>query len=150
LESKYRQDPTFFRTKGERVGRDGCRVPIPWQSDAPAFGFSATGKSWLPQPDSYQGYSRNLQLGIEGSTLELYKSLLKLRKSHDLGNGSLTWKNELVGENGLAYLNNGILVVANIGGDKIKLPIGKILVSSQVGLESEGTLETDQVAWIQI
>ena len=150
LESKYRQDPTFFRTKGERVGRDGCRVPIPWQSDAPAFGFSATGKSWLPQPESYQGYSRNLQQGIEGSTLKLYKSLLRLRKSHDLGNGSLTWKNELVGENGLAYLNNNILVVANIGGDNIKLPAGKILVSSQVGLNSEGTLEKDQVAWLQV
>jgi hypothetical protein len=76
--------------------------------------------------------------------------LLKLRKSHDLGNGSLVWKKELVGENGLAYLNNDVLVIANIGGDKIKLPAGKILVSSQVGLGSEGTLETDQVAWIQI
>jgi len=30
LEAKHRQDPTFFRTKGERVGRDGCRVPLPW------------------------------------------------------------------------------------------------------------------------
>jgi alpha-glucosidase len=150
LESQYRQDPTFFRTKGERVGRDGCRVPIPWQDDAPAFGFSDSGKSWIPQPEGYRGYSRNLQEGVQGSTLELYKSLLKLRKSHDLGNGNLTWKNELAGQNGLAYLNNGILVVANIGGDKIKLPAGKILVSSQVGIQSEGTLETDQVAWIQI
>jgi alpha-glucosidase len=82
--------------------------------------------------------------------LELYKSLLKLRKSHDLGNGNLTWKNELAGQNGLAYLNNGILVIANIAGESIKLPAGKILVSSQVGIQSKGTLETDQVAWIQI
>ena len=150
LDAKYRQDPTFFRTKGERVGRDGCRVPLPWQNDAPAFGFSDSGKAWIPQPDTYRDYSRNLQQGVEGSTLELYKSLLKLRKSHDLGNGSLVWKKELAGDNGLAYLNNDVLVIANIGGDKIKLPAGKILVSSQVGLDSEGTLETDQVAWLQI
>ena len=150
LDAKYRQDPTFFRTKGERVGRDGCRVPLPWQNDAPAFGFSDSGKAWIPQPDTYREYSRNLQHGVEGSTLELYKSLLKLRKSHDLGNGSLVWKNELAGDDGLAYLNNDVLVIANIGGDKIKLPAGKILVSSQVGLDSEGTLETDQVAWLQI
>ncbi|MCU1522963.1 MAG: alpha-amylase, partial [Arthrobacter sp.] len=25
-----RQDPTFFRNKGVEVGRDGCRVPLPW------------------------------------------------------------------------------------------------------------------------
>jgi alpha-glucosidase len=47
LEGKYREDPTYFRTKGERVGRDGCRVPIPWEADKPAFGFSASGESWL-------------------------------------------------------------------------------------------------------
>ena len=24
---------------GEEIGRDGCRVPIPWEKDAPSFGF---------------------------------------------------------------------------------------------------------------
>ena len=32
LEGKYRQDPTFARTGGARVGRDGCRVPLPWEA----------------------------------------------------------------------------------------------------------------------
>ena len=27
-----RQDPTFRRTGGKEVGRDGCRVPLPWSA----------------------------------------------------------------------------------------------------------------------
>ena len=27
------------------AGRDGCRVPMPWQSDAPAYGFAPSGAS---------------------------------------------------------------------------------------------------------
>ena len=48
-----RQDPTFFRTGGTRLGRDGCRVPLPWTSDPPSFGFSpapAAAPPHLPQP----------------------------------------------------------------------------------------------------
>lgn len=37
LEPEFRQDPTFFRTNGERVGRDGCRVPLPWGQIAQAW-----------------------------------------------------------------------------------------------------------------
>ena len=32
-------------------GRDGCRVPQPWEEDLPAYGFT-TGEPWLPIPDS--------------------------------------------------------------------------------------------------
>ena len=32
LPDEVRQDPTFLRTGGERGGRDGCRVPIPWSA----------------------------------------------------------------------------------------------------------------------
>lgn len=27
-----RADPIFFRTAGEQLGRDGCRVPLPWEA----------------------------------------------------------------------------------------------------------------------
>ena len=30
IPAELRQDPIFARTNGERVGRDGCRVPLPW------------------------------------------------------------------------------------------------------------------------
>ena len=32
LPDAARQDPTFFRSPGVDVGRDGCRVPLPWVS----------------------------------------------------------------------------------------------------------------------
>jgi alpha-glucosidase len=148
LEGKYREDPTYFRTKGERVGRDGCRVPIPWEADAPAFGFSSTGESWLPQPAQYREYARDQQEGVAGSTLELYKSLLHLRKEFDLGLGSLEWVEKYCTESSLGYVNNGVLVITNFDGKPIDLPSGEVLVTSQVGLESQ--LEHDQVAWIKL
>ena len=150
LESEYRQDPTFFRTNGERVGRDGCRVPIPWEADSPAFGFSETGKSWLPQPENYRGYSRDRQQGVAGSTLELYKRLLSLRKSNALGDGNLEWVESLCTDSALAYKNNSVLVVVNFGPDSLALPEGELLVTTQHDLSIEGVLEHDQVAWIKL
>ena len=53
LPGEVRQDPTWFRTDGERYGRDGCRVPLPWSGTEPPFGFT-TGRSWLPLPPELQ------------------------------------------------------------------------------------------------
>ncbi|MEL0320200.1 MAG: glycoside hydrolase family 13 protein [Aquiluna sp.] len=150
LEPEYRQDPTFFRTSGERVGRDGCRVPIPWEADSPAFGFSETGKSWLPQPKSYRGYSRDQQESVAGSTLELYKRLLRVRKEHSLGDGSVEWDEDLCTDSTLAYKNGSVLVVANFGPDSLTLPAGEVLATTQHDLGAEGVLEHDQVAWIKL
>lgn len=149
LEGEYREDPTYFRTNGERVGRDGCRVPIPWESDQPAFGFSASGKSWLPQPQSYGDYSRDLQVGVAGSTLELYKALLSNRKKFALGHGDFAWSDDHSGDTSLGYVNSGILVLANFDGEDIPLPSGEILLSTQNDLNT-GLLEHDQVVWIKL
>ena len=49
---EFRQDPSWLRT-GE-VGRDGCRVPIPWSGDAAPYGFGPGAEQpWLPQPDYF-------------------------------------------------------------------------------------------------
>jgi alpha-glucosidase len=149
LDEKFREDPTFFRTKGERVGRDGCRVPIPWESDKPTFGFSNTGNSWLPQPENYRRYARNEQRGVAGSTLELYRQLLKIRREFNLGLGKLNWVEGLCDETTLAFDNSGVRVVANFGAS-INLPNGELLVTTQHDLTVEGVLEHDQVAWIRL
>ena len=151
LEGKYREDPTWFRTKGKRVGRDGCRVPLPWESDGgDSLGFSSTGASWLPQPSSYKRYARDLQEGQAGSTLELYKRLIKERKAFKLGAGEFRWAPEFQGESSLAYVNNGVLVISNFNGDPIALPAGKLLVTTQHDLTIEGVLEHDQTVWIKL
>ncbi len=151
LENKYREDPTFFRTNGERVGRDGCRVPLPWEAGAnDSNGFSTTGKSWLPQPDSYKKYARSAQEGVAGSTLELYKALLKARKQFDMGNGVFRWAPEFMDESLLAYINNGILVLSNFNGDPAVIPAGEILATTQHDLTIEGELEHDHTVWIKL
>ncbi|MEO0027430.1 MAG: hypothetical protein RL716_761 [Actinomycetota bacterium] len=151
LGGAYRQDPTFFRTNGERVGRDGCRVPLPWESKVnESNGFSTTGESWLPQPSSYARYARDLQEGVAGSTLELYKRMLKVRKELSLGAGNFKWAPEYQDESTLAYINNGVLVLSNIGGEPVVIPAGEILVTTQHDLTIEGELEHDQTVWIKL
>ena len=151
LEGKYRQDPTWFRTNGERVGRDGCRVPLPWEANGgPTFGFNTTGKSWLPAPTSFKRYARDAQEGVAGSTLELYKRLIKERKEFALGSGEFRFAPEYSSDSTLAYINNGILVISNFGPDSVNVPAGKLLVTTQHDLTIEGVLEHDQTAWIKL
>ena len=45
LDDEHRQDPIFARTGGVRKGRDGCRVPIPWTAEGPAFGFGSRARA---------------------------------------------------------------------------------------------------------
>jgi alpha-glucosidase len=151
LEGKYRQDPTWFRTNGEKVGRDGCRVPLPWEANGgPSFGFNTTGKSWLPAPASFKRYARDVQEGVAGSTLELYKRLIKERKEFALGSGEFRFAPEYSSDSTLAYINNGVLVISNFGPDSVNVPAGKLLVTTQHDLTVEGVLEHDQTAWIKL
>jgi len=150
LAPEFRQDPTFFRTNGKRVGRDGCRVPLPWESGVGAAnGFNSTGKAWLPQPEIYAAYSRDQQDGVTGSTLELYKHALKLRRDLKLGEGSFEWASDFVGENSLGFRNGEILVVHNFGLIPIELPAGEIIASSIEGMTNGHPLVADQTVWIK-
>ncbi|MEU4216157.1 glycoside hydrolase family 13 protein [Actinoplanes sp. NPDC026623] len=95
LPPEVRQDPAFHRANGQDGYRDGCRVPIPWGGDEAPYGFGpAGGRSWLPQPDSWAQLSVAAQQGRPGSTLELYRAALALRRSDPaLGSGkNLTWR----------------------------------------------------------
>ncbi len=151
LAPEFRQDPTFARTNGERVGRDGCRVPLPWESGVGAAnGFNTTGKSWLPQPEIYAEYSRDQQEGVEGSTLELYKQALALRKELKLGEGSFDWAPEFIGESSLGFRNGEILVVHNFGHEPIALPRGEVITSSLHGMTSGHNLVADQTVWLKL
>src|SRR5690606_23427403 len=66
LDDAERQDPAWWRSGHTERGRDGCRVPLPWEADAPAYGFSPTGRSWLSQPESFARYALDRQRGVEG------------------------------------------------------------------------------------
>lgn len=141
---EHRQDPTFFRTHGQRVGRDGCRVPLPWEKGNASNGFSETGMAWLPQPGSYAALSRDQQEGIPGSTLELYKQALQLRKELKLGEGSFDWISK---ESDLSYENGNVIVVHNFSTAPVLLPEGRVLISSAPVTEA-GHLMPNDTAWV--
>ncbi|MET9436982.1 alpha-amylase family glycosyl hydrolase [Streptomyces sp. NPDC006551] len=81
LPDRLRQDPAFLRGEGQDGLRDGCRVPLPWTAEGPSFGFGPAG-SWLPQPPDWAPLSVAAQSGDPGSTLELYRAALRLRREH--------------------------------------------------------------------
>ncbi|MGR0320911.1 glycoside hydrolase family 13 protein [Agromyces sp. ZXT2-3] len=145
LPDEARQDPTWFRTNGERYGRDGCRVPLPWEAEAPSFGFGPTDASWLPQPAEWASFARDRQRGVAGSTLELYRSLLAERRARSLATGELEWLDGF-GDDVLAVRNGGVVVVANTGSSPVELPAGDVILAS-ADLDGR-TLPAETTAWL--
>ncbi|MBP1327421.1 alpha-glucosidase [Leucobacter exalbidus] len=146
LPDDARQDPTWFRTNGERYGRDGCRVPLPWEADAHAFGFGPAGTPWLPQPETWGLLARDAQREDPTSTLSMYRALLTLRRERQLGSGSLTW---VAGypESVVAFRNESVIVVANTGDTAIELPAARVLLASA---PVDGTtLEPNTTVWLE-
>jgi alpha-glucosidase len=144
LEDQYRQDPTFSRTNGQRVGRDGCRVPLPWEQGNQSNGFSSSGKTWLPQPESYQALARSAQADLPDSTLNFYKKALKLRSELKLGEGSFDWVST---SDDLMYENGQILVVHNFSNQPVLLPEGRVLLGS-MPIGDDGLLQPNDTAWV--
>ena len=162
LPDEVRQDPTWHRSGGTDRGRDGCRVPVPWISDAPAFGFNTTGKTWLPQPREFGELAPDRQLGDPDSTLELYRTLLRLRHELRLAEGELTPLEILppVGEGSdadaagqvMAFSSatptGEIALVLNTGSENVVLPAGELIVTSAP--LAEGLLPGDAAAWVRL
>lgn len=144
LPDEARQDPTWFRTNGERYGRDGCRVPIPWEGADPSYGFGPSANSWLPQPASWADYTRSSQEGVPGSTLTMYQEALAARRAHDLAFGELEWFD--LGPESLAFRSGDVTVVANLGEQPLALPEGDVLLAS--GPLEGRSLPRDTTAWL--
>ncbi len=155
MPDEFRQDPTFHRTEGKEIGRDGCRVPIPWVRDAPSLGFGPSDKTWLPQPESYGAYAVDQQAGVAGSTLELYRSMLAARREARLGLGSASW-HELSGGDVMAFVNataddsRRTLVLVNFGAEPVALPAGAVVTHHSGDLTDEGHVPTDVAVWARI
>lgn len=145
LPDSARQDPTWFRTNGERYGRDGCRVPLPWEGTEPSYGFGPGAASWLPQPASWASYTRDTQEGVAGSTLTMYQDALAARREHDLAFGTLEWAD--LGEDVLAFRSGNVFVVANVGSAPVALPDGEVLLASAP--LSDRTLPQDTTVWLR-
>ncbi|HZF87217.1 glycoside hydrolase family 13 protein [Streptomyces sp.] len=139
------QDPIWEQTGHVRKGRDGCRVPLPWTTTGPSYGFGAGG-AWLPQPESFAHYAVQAQDGVEGSTLELYRSALKLRRKL-LEGEELTWLEDAP-PGVLAFARtDGWRCVANLSDAPVPLPPGEPLLAS-APLPDRGVLPPDTTVWL--
>ena len=129
LPDDARQDPVWIRSKGTDTGRDGCRVPIPWQGTAPSYGFGPGPDTWLPQPESWAELAVDVQDDVESSTLSLYRRALERRHAEDaLGQGPMAWLDDA--PDGVLALRRsteedgrpGVLAVINMSAELVHLP----------------------------
>lgn len=150
LPDEVRQDPIFVGTHGEEIGRDGCRIPLPWTADpATSYGFSpAPVEPWLPQPSHWEALSVEREDDEPDSMLNLYRRLLAMRR--ELA-GDLTWV-EIGDADCLAFRRGDVLVVANVGPATVELPsehVGErvVLFASHPEATAE-RLPTDTCVWL--
>jgi alpha-glucosidase len=146
------QDPMFFRSNGRDPGRDGCRVPLPWDGGAPPFGFSpagATAEPWLPQPSSWGELSAARQEERDDSMLALYREALRLRGSEpELQDGPLRWLSALPGV--LAFARGErVVCILNLSSEAVELPEHEALLLASDPLEG-GRLPSDAAAWLRL
>jgi alpha-glucosidase len=149
LPDEVRQDPSFFRDSGQDGLRDGCRVPLPWDQRGGSLGFGPGG-SWLPQPADWGELSVAAQSGRPDSTLELYRTALRVRRAHaGLGGGdAVEWLDAPEGV--LSFRREGFVCVVNTGPAPAELPVvdGELhLLLASGPYDGGGVLPADTTAW---
>jgi alpha-glucosidase len=145
LPGEVLQDPIWLRDGQTRKGRDGCRVPLPWTVEGSSFGFG-DGGAHLPQPAWFAAHSVQAEDGVEGSTLELYRAAIALRKQLQ-GAEKLTWEDS---KSKVVHFSRpgGWHSVTNFGEKSVKLPEGTVLLSSSP-LEKAGRLPGNTTVWLK-
>ena len=149
LPDVLRQDPVFYRSNGDRKGRDGCRVPIPWSAVGAGLGFT-TGTPWLPIPDNWKEKSVAEQQADDRSPLALYRRALALRRGIlALREGDFAWRESepevLVFERRQG--SETIACAVNVSAERLPVPEGDVLLTSEDGLG--GTLPAGTAAWVR-
>ncbi|QHT56204.1 glycoside hydrolase family 13 protein [Cellulomonas sp. H30R-01] len=122
------QDPTFFRSRGEQKGRDGCRVPLPWASHGPTLGFGDE-RAHLPVPASFERFAVDRQEGDADSTLAFYRRALAARRRLQ-GAETLTWLPDVPASVVAFVRPGGWASVTNFGTTSVPMPAGQVVVSS--------------------
>jgi alpha-glucosidase len=156
-----RQDPVFLHTHGQRIGRDGCRVPIPWTDDPQtSFGFSsvdgrATAREpWLPQPSWWGAMAVGEQDGEDGSTLELYRDVIAARREFATPQGLVAAVIDL-GDGLVAVRRGDMVTVTNTTSAPIALDMDDehleiampVFASEPAEMHTPGVIPPDSTIW---
>ncbi|WP_070379000.1 glycoside hydrolase family 13 protein [Rhodococcus sp. WMMA185] len=140
------QDPVWERSGHTERGRDGCRVPIPWEGTEPPFGFSAGDQTWLPIPPEWASLTAEVQLEDVDSVLSLYRAALELRSLRpEFAGPGVDWYGSP--PDCFAFRRDGGLICAlNAGDVPISLPPGGVLLTSTPLVD--GQLPPNAAAWL--
>ncbi len=145
LPDEVLQDPVWERSGHTERGRDGCRVPMPWEGSAPPFGFSTNPVTWLPIPPEWARLTVERQAADDGSTLNFFRELIRLRRNVFRFHGNhVEWVRH--DENVLAFRSGGVLCVLNAGDRAVPLDGGRLLAASSA--LTGGRLAPDSAAWL--
>lgn len=144
LPEQVLEDPVWVRSRNTDKGRDGCRVPIPWERSGDSFGFGADG-SWLPQPSDWGDVSVEAQTGDTTSTLEMYRQALAIRRKRFIEDETIEWLDEQADV--VTFRRGaGVVCMVNIGVEPCEMPAGELLIAS--GPVEGSFLPPDTAAWV--
>jgi alpha-glucosidase len=147
LPDEVRQDPTWPQSGFTDVGRDGCRVPLPWTATGAPYGFAADADTvtWLPQPGHWDEHSVQAQDADPDSTLNLYRSALQLRPQMWRDAGDVKWLPAVPGV--LALERGGAQCWVNTGDTDVDLPgTASVILASAPGVRTQ--LPPDTAVWL--
>jgi len=147
---KKRQDPFWFYSKGKQVGRDGCRVPLPWHRGRRNAGFSKAAP-WLPMPAGWDSFAVDAQEASVDSMLAFYKQALALRRRLlDTLPHRLKWCSAPEGV--LVYERGRLSVAVNFLARPVEIPMrGRLLIGSHPRVRHGAgklTLPANSGAWL--
>jgi len=145
-----RQDPMWHRSNGLDPGRDGCRVPLPWNGAQPPYGFSPDGveRTWLDQPADWRALTVEAQAADPESMLTLYRAGLALRRMRPWGEAAeLEW---LASTDAVLAFRRGhdFTCVVNFGRTAIPLLPGHDVLIASNEVEG-GAIPQDTTVWLR-
>lgn len=141
-------DPTWERSGHTERGRDGCRVPIPWEGTAPPYHFSSTADTWLPMPDDWAGVTVESELEDLDSMLTLYRTAIELRGTRpEFAGDAIEWFGAPEPDR-LAFrrITGHLTCVLNASTEAAELPAGELLLASAPLVD--GKLAPNAACWL--
>ncbi len=148
LPDDVRQDPTWAQSGFTDVGRDGCRIPLPWTATDAPYGFAPQPgtPTWLPQPAHWGEHSVEAQERDADSTLNLYREALRLRPSLWRDAGDVKWIS--TDPDVAAFERGGAQCWVNTGEAAVRLPDTAMVVLAS-GPGAGAMLPPDTAVWLR-
>lgn len=133
--------------QGREMDRDGCRVPMPWDSSKSNLGFTSGTKAWLPQPAVYSKLAVNVQEQSKDSMLALYRSLFQARKEYGLATGDVVFV-ETDSDDVIVARNGHICLAINFGDAAVTMPAGEVIAKSLPDMDVTKELPANSAVWV--